>query len=117
MTKAGAPGHRHPTRSTRDNPVPAARRARWLTPIVRSSTFHWSGPGDGIDLLYSRYGNNPNQRAVAGKIAALEGTEDALALASGMAAISMTLLAAAGSGDHVVASRHLYGATHALLDG
>ncbi|MYB05575.1 MAG: aminotransferase class I/II-fold pyridoxal phosphate-dependent enzyme [Gemmatimonadetes bacterium] len=86
-----------------------------VNPIVRSSTFHWSGPGDGIDLLYSRYGNNPNQRAVAGKIAALEGTEDALALASGMAAISMTLLAAAGSGDHVVASRHLYGATHALL--
>ena len=86
-----------------------------VNPIVRSSTFHWSGPGDGIDLLYSRYGNNPNQRAVAGKIAALEGTEDALALASGMAAISMTLLAAAGSGDHILASRHLYGATHALL--
>ncbi len=84
-------------------------------PIVRSSTFHWSGPGDGIDLMYSRYGNNPNQRSVAGKIAALEGTEDALALASGMAAISMTLLAAAATGDHIVASRHLYGATHALL--
>ncbi len=86
-----------------------------VAPIVRSSTFHWSGPGDGIDLLYSRYGNNPNQRSVAAKIAALEGTEDALALASGMAAISMTLLAATRTGDHIVASRHLYGATHALL--
>ena len=86
-----------------------------VAPIVRSSTFHWSGPGDGIDLLYSRYGNNPNQRSVAAKIAALEGTEDALALASGMAAISMTLLAATRAGDHIVASRHLYGATHALL--
>ena len=86
-----------------------------VAPIVRSSTFHWSGPDDGIDLLYTRYGNNPNQLSVAAKVAALEGTEAALALASGMAAMSMTILAATGAGDHVVASRHLYGATHALL--
>ena len=88
-----------------------------VQPIVRSSTFHWAGPDDGPDLRYSRYGNNPNQLSVAGKIAALEGTEAGLALASGMAAISMTILSAAGTGDHVVASRHLYGATHALLSG
>ena len=86
-----------------------------VQPIVRSSTFHWSGPADGIDLRYSRYGNNPNQLAVAAKVAALEGTEAGLALASGMAAISMTILAATDVGDHVVASRHLYGATHSLL--
>ena len=88
-----------------------------VQPIVRSSTFHWAGPGDGLDLRYSRYGNNPNQLSVAGKIAALEGTEAGLALASGMAAISMTILSATGPGAHVVASRHLYGATHALLSG
>ena len=88
-----------------------------VQPIVRSSTFHWAGPDHGLDLRYSRYGNNPNQLSVAGKIAALEGTEAGLALASGMAAISMTILSAAGTGDHVVASRHLYGATHALLSG
>ena len=88
-----------------------------VQPIARSSTFHWAGPGDGVDLLYSRYGNNPNQLSVAAKVAALEGTEAALALASGMAAISMTVLSAAGPGDHMVASRHLYGATHALLSG
>ena len=88
-----------------------------VQPIVRSSTFHWAGPGDGPDLLYSRYGNNPNQLSVAAKVAALEGTEAGLALASGMAAISMTILSATGPGDHVVASRHLYGATHALLSG
>ena len=86
-----------------------------VDPIVRSSTFYWAGPHDGIDLQYSRYGNNPNQRSVAATIAALEGTEDALALASGMAAISSTLLACAAAGDHIVASAHLYGATHALL--
>ena len=88
-----------------------------VQPVVRSSTFHWAGPGDGEALLYSRYGNNPNQLSVAGKIAALEGTEAGLGLASGMAAISMTILSAAGPGDHIVASRHLYGATHALLSG
>ena len=88
-----------------------------VAPIVRSSTFHWAGPGDGAELLYSRYGNNPNQRSAAAAIAALEGTESALALASGMAAISMTLLAATRAGDHIVASRHLYGATHTLLAG
>ena len=88
-----------------------------VQPIVRSSTFHWAGPGDGLELKYSRYGNNPNQLSVAGKVAALEGTEAGLALASGMAAISMTILSATGPGDHVVASRHLYGATHALLSG
>ena len=86
-----------------------------VQPIVRSSTFHWSGPADGVDLRYSRYGNNPNQLSVGEKVAALEGTEAGVALASGMAAISMTVLAATGAGDHVVASRHLYGATHALL--
>lgn len=94
---------------------PEARPGDPVVPsIARASTFRWSGPADG-ELLYSRYGNNPNQLSVAGKIAALEGTEAALVLASGMGATAMTLLAMVESGDHVVASRHLYGATHALL--
>ena len=82
--------------------------------VALSSTYHWADPDDG-DLLYPRLGNNPNQRVVAARVAALEGTEDALALASGMAAIAMTILSAASRGDHVVASRSLYGATHLLL--
>ena len=89
-----------------------------VAPVVRSSTFH-SPPSAGADaggpLRYSRYGNNPNQESVAAKIAALEGTEAALALASGMAATAMTLLSVAEQGDHIVASRHLYGATGVLL--
>ncbi len=86
-----------------------------VAPLVRSSTFHWAGPADGTDLLYTRYGNNPVQTSLAKKLAALEGAEAAVALASGMAAISMTLLAATEAGDHVVSSRYVYGATHALL--
>jgi cystathionine beta-lyase/cystathionine gamma-synthase len=66
-------------------------------------------------LIYSRFGNNPNQVEVGRKVAALEGTEAAGALASGMAATAMALLALTGVGDHVVASSRLYGATQKLL--
>lgn len=85
-----------------------------VPPIVQSATFHWASPEDG-ELLYSRYGNNPNQLQVAAKVAALEEAEAAVALASGMAATAMTLLALTERGDHIVASSQLYGATHALL--
>ena len=117
MTANGTPNPRHgpATHAVHAGQSRARPGGPVVDPIVRSSTFYWAGPHDGIDLQYSRYGNNPNQRSVAAKIAALEGTEDALALASGMAAISTTLLACADAGDHIVASAHLYGATHALL--
>lgn len=85
-----------------------------VPPIAQSATFHWADPRDG-ELLYTRYGNNPNQVAVGQKVAALEGTEAAIALASGMAATAMTLLALTDAGDHVVASAQLYGATQGLL--
>lgn len=86
-----------------------------VSPVVRSSTFHWAGPSDGAEVLYTRYGNNPVQVALAKKLAALEGAESALALASGMAAIAMTVLSATEAGDHVVSSRLVYGATHVLF--
>ncbi len=95
---------------------PAARPGQpVVAPVVRSSTFHTPPPGHGGTSRYSRYGNNPNQESVAAKVAALEGTEAAVALASGMAATAMTLLSAAEQGDHIVASRHLYGDTSVLL--
>lgn len=85
-----------------------------VPPITQSATFHWATPADG-ELLYSRYGNNPNQLHVGQKAAALEGTESAVALGSGMAAAAMTMLALTEAGDHVVAASSLYGATQALL--
>ena len=84
-----------------------------VPPIVQSATFHWATPDDG-ELRYGRYGN-PNQHMVGRKIAALEGTEAAIALGSGMAATAMTFLALVEAGDHIVASSYLYGATQALL--
>ena len=86
-----------------------------MLPVVQSSTFFWNAPGDAPELRYSRYGNNPNQVAVARKLAALEGTEASLAVGSGMAATALAVLAVTRAGDHVVASKHLYGATSTLL--
>lgn len=87
-----------------------------VPPLVQSATYYWGRPGDPGELRYTRYGNNPNQQIVGERVAALEGTEAALALGSGMGATAMTLLALASTGDHVVASRHLYGATRTLLE-
>jgi cystathionine beta-lyase/cystathionine gamma-synthase len=82
------------------------------TPIFTSSSFEYM---DREETLYPRYFNTPNQRAVEQKMCALEGAEDAVLFSSGMAAISTTLLAVVGSGDHVVLLDELYGGTHAFV--
>jgi cystathionine gamma-synthase/methionine-gamma-lyase len=66
-------------------------------------------------FVYARHGA-PTAAALGRAVAALEGTDGAVAFASGMAAIHAALLAAGTrAGDTVVASRDLYGATQALL--
>ena len=84
------------------------------TPIYQASTFYNDVVPDG-DVLYTRYFNNPTQEAVARRLASLEGSEAALVVGSGMAAISLALLAFLNAGDHVVASYSLYGGTLKLL--
>lgn len=93
------------------DPDPAAGSV--VTPIFQTSTFAY--PSGDRPLLYTRYGNNPTQEAVQRKVAALEGAEACLALASGMAAIATGILSTCAAGDHVVAAPALYGGTHALL--
>ncbi|KAK6146510.1 hypothetical protein DH2020_020379 [Rehmannia glutinosa] len=65
-------------------------------------------------FIYSRH-FNPTVLNLGRLMAALEGTEAAYCTASGMSAISSVLLQLCSSGEHVVASRTLYGGTHALL--
>ena len=72
------------------------------------------GPDKGGCFLYSRH-FNPTVAVLARYLAAMEGMENAVCTASGMAAISSTLLQLCGAGDHIVASRTVYGGTHALL--
>lgn len=70
----------------------------------------------GVDeFIYARYGN-PTVRMFEERIAAIEGTEDAFATASGMAAVSGALTALLKAGDHVVAARALFGSCLYVLD-
>ena len=72
------------------------------------------GPDKDGCFLYSRH-FNPTVDVLARYLAAMEGTESAVCTASGMAAISCTLLQLCNDGDHIVASDTVYGGTHALL--
>ncbi len=81
------------------------------TPIFTSSSFEYL---DRDDCPYPRYFNTPNQEAAVRKLCALEGAEDGVLFSSGMAAMSTSVLACAGSGDHVVMLDALYGGTHAF---
>lgn len=81
-------------------------------PIFQSSTFEYTGASSYNDLKYIRLNNTPNHVALHQKLAALENAEAALVTASGMAAISATILTLLSSGDHLLAQECLYGGTH-----
>ena len=64
--------------------------------------------------IYSRYAN-PNSSELLEKVCAAEGTEDGIATASGMAAMFGSIASLLQQGDHILASRSLFGSTHQLL--
>src|SRR5262245_26963556 len=72
-------------------------------PIFQSSTYEYAGQSSYHDLKYIRLNNTPNHRVLHAKLAALEGAEAALVTASGMAAVSTTLLTVLRAGDHLLA--------------
>ncbi|HET9620348.1 MAG TPA: aminotransferase class I/II-fold pyridoxal phosphate-dependent enzyme [Kofleriaceae bacterium] len=84
-------------------------------PIFQSSTYADAGSGNYHDMRYIRLNNTPNHVVLGDKLAALERTEAALVTASGMAAISTSLLTVLEPGDHVLAHHSLYGGTYDLL--
>jgi O-succinylhomoserine sulfhydrylase len=65
--------------------------------------------------IYSRY-SNPNTNEFVEKLCLLEGTEDGIATASGMAAMYSSMAALLKSGDHVLACRSVFGSTHQILN-
>ena len=92
-----------------------------VTPVFLTATYQltderYQGWADGAQhtALYSRL-SSINSEGVAAKIAALEGAEDGETFASGMAAISTTLMALLSKGDHMVASADCYGGTYGLM--
>jgi cystathionine beta-lyase/cystathionine gamma-synthase len=83
------------------------------TPIFQTSTFEVSDNEEQLratptDHFYTRYGN-PTNTVAEKRIAELEGVDAALTFASGMGAITTTILALLKAGDHIVAQRDIYG--------
>ena len=91
-------------------------------PIYQTTSYVFDDTQEGEDLfalrkpgnIYTRI-TNPTLSAFEERIAALEGGVGALATASGMAALTYTVLALAHAGDHVVAASTIYGGTFNLL--
>jgi cystathionine beta-lyase/cystathionine gamma-synthase len=89
------------------------------TPIFQTSTFEVTDNDEQLrathtDHFYTRYGN-PTNTVAEQTIAQLEGVDAALTFASGMGAITTTLMALLKSGDHIVAQRDIYGGTNKFL--
>lgn len=81
-------------------------------PIFQSATYEYGGEDDYHDIRYIRLNNTPNHNVLHAKLAAIEGAESAMVAASGMAAISTTLLSLLSQGDHFLLQDCLYGGTH-----
>ena len=86
-----------------------------VTPLVQSVN-HVQEIGTSEGLRYPRYGNVPNAESVQRRVAALEGAEAGLVVASGMGAAVCALLALLRPGDHLIASRWIYGGVRRLLE-
>jgi cystathionine gamma-synthase len=93
------------------------------TPIMQTATYTFSSTQELRDhfdgkierVEYGRYGN-PTQRVAEAKLAALEGAEDCLLFASGMAAVTTTLFAMLSRGTHVVVTDDSYRRTRQFLN-
>ncbi len=83
-----------------------------VTPIFQSATYVHDEGAAYHDLRYLRLNNTPTQLALHDKLSQLEGAESAVVTASGMAAITTTMLGLLKSGDHILAQSVLYGGTH-----
>ena len=116
-------GHQFATLAIHAGEPPCRVTGALDTPIYQSTTFVSTSADEmaavygeeKFGYMYTRYGN-PTIRALEEKIEKLEGGEAALAFSSGMAAISSAILGYVKAGDHVVASRSLYGAAYNFLN-
>jgi cystathionine beta-lyase/cystathionine gamma-synthase len=81
-------------------------------PIYQGTVFSVPEGAGYDDIRYIRLNNTPSQAYLHDKLAALEGAEAAVATASGMSALTATLLTHLKVGDHILAGDCLYGGTH-----
>jgi cystathionine gamma-lyase len=102
------------TRAIHAGQEPEPHTGAITVPIFQTSTYVQAGPGEHKGYEYSRT-QNPTREALEKCLAALEGGDEAMVFASGMAAIStvMTLLK---SGEHVICSDDVYGGTYRVFE-
>lgn len=105
--------HRQETEAVRGGTDLSKKNGPLATPIYQTSTFEVTDSEQQVratstDMFYTRYGN-PTHTVAEAAIAELEGADAALLFASGMGAITTSVLALLKSGDHVVAQRDIYG--------
>jgi cystathionine beta-lyase/cystathionine gamma-synthase len=105
--------HRPETEAVRGGTDLDKKNGPLATPIYQTSTFEVTDNDQQLrathtDMFYTRYGN-PTNTVVESAIAKLEGADAALLFASGMGAITTSVLALLKGGDHVVAQRDIYG--------
>ena len=111
--------HHSETKAVRGAADVEKKNGPLATPIYQTSTFEVTDNEEqlrstGSDRYYTRYGN-PTNTVAEKTIAALEGLDAALTFASGMGAITTTLMALLKSGDHIVAQRDIYGGVNKFL--
>ncbi|AXL12754.1 O-acetylhomoserine aminocarboxypropyltransferase/cysteine synthase [Microbacterium foliorum] len=110
------------TRQIQAGYVPATPQNSAVPPIYQTAAYEFGSLAEAADLfalrtagnLYSRNAS-PTQQVLEERVAALEGGVSAVAVASGQAAVAVTLLALVGRGGHIVAATQLYGGTVDLL--
>ena len=91
-------------------------------PLYMTSSFVFEDAEQGRALfadeipgnLYTRF-SNPNNNELIEKMCLLEGTEDGVAVASGMSAVFTSIAGLLRTGDHILASRSIFGSSHQIL--
>lgn len=98
--------------SYREHSVPLFLTSSFTFPSAEQMADTFAGQTEGI--IYSRY-SNPNTDELISKVCAMEMAEDGFATASGMSAVFASIAAFLESGDHILASRAVFGSTHQIL--
>ena len=111
--------HRPETKAVRGASDLEKKNGPLATPIYQTSTFEVVDNEEQLratptDHFYTRYGN-PTNTVAERTVAELEGVDAALTFASGMGAITTTIMALLKSGDHIVAQRDIYGGVTKFL--
>jgi len=110
-TRAVRAGQHHTNEGENSEPIFLTSSYVFKNAAEAAARFSGAEPGN----IYSRF-TNPTVRAFEERLAALEGGEKCVATASGMVAILSTCLALLKSGDHIVSSRNIFGASVLLFN-